>query len=118
MVPDNHTTTLTGCQGFVGGALMTVVGFGHPYTLIIQQTNPVTGQRADITATSNGIRGPLADAPWPMYLVFPKAKITIRGANSCTSTVGAITAPPQHITFSSVTTGCNCPSDGLNNCYY
>ncbi len=118
LVPDNNMATLPGCQGFVGGALMTVVGFGHPYTLIIKQINPVTGQPADITATSNGIQGSLADAPWPMYLVFPNAKITIRGATSCTSTVKAISAPPQQITFSPVQTGCNCPSDGLNNCYY
>lgn len=119
LVPDNSMTTIPGCQGFVGGALMTVVGYGHPYTLIIKQQNPITKQRADITATSNGKPGPLADAQWPMYLVFPNATITIRGAaNSCTSTVQAISAPPQRITFSPVATGCNCPSDGFNNCYY
>lgn len=118
LVPNNIMVPDTACQGFSGGALLTIVGFQHPYTLIIKQTNPVTNKSADITATSNGIAGPLADAQWPRYLVFPGAKITIRGSNSCTSTVESISAPPQTITFSSIQTGCNCPSDGFNNCYY
>lgn len=118
LVPNNAMVTGTACQGFSGGALMTVVGFGHPYTMIIKQKNPVTNRAADITVSSQGIAGPLADAPWPEYLVFPGATITIRGSTSCTSTVESISGSPQKITFSPTQTGCNCPSDGNNNCYY
>lgn len=119
LVPNNTMVPDTACQGFSGGALLTIVGFGHPYTMIIKQTNPVTQRSSDITISSQGTPGPLADAQWPRYLVFPGATITIRGGgSSCTSTVESISAPPQQITFSSVQTGCNCPSDGFNNCYY
>lgn len=118
LVPNNTTVTGTACQGFSGGALLTIVGFGHPYTLIIQQTNPITNKIANITSTSTGIQGPLMDAPWPEYLVFPGAKITIRGATSCTSTVASISGTPQTITFSGTQNACNCQSDGSNNCYY
>ncbi|CDZ79316.1 hypothetical protein BN59_03634 [Legionella massiliensis] len=108
----NPAATL-GCQGFSSGALLTIVGFAHPYTLIISQRNPVTGADATITANSNGMPGPLADAKWPQYLVLPGAKITIRGNQSCTSTVAINGA--QRISF---TGSCNCPNDNLNNCYF
>lgn len=113
LVPANSMVSATGCQGFSGGGLLTIVGFAHPYTLIIQQTNPITGADASITLSSKGIPGPLADAPWPEYLVFPGATITIRGTPSCTSTVQSITN--QKITFASTGT-CNCANN--NNCYY
>ena len=116
LVPNNIMVPDTGCQGFSEGALLTIVGFGHPYTMHIKQTNPVTQMNNDITISSTGTPGPLADAQWPQYLVFPGATITIRGSTSCTSTVQSISSPPQKITFSA--NGCNCPSDGLNNCYY
>ncbi|MGQ3891002.1 hypothetical protein [Legionella sp. CNM-4043-24] len=103
-----------GCQGYSKGALMTIVGFGHPYTLIISQKNPVTKEDASIQLKSNGIAGPLADAPWPEYLVFPGATITIRGNPSCTSKIASINSA-QQITFSG---SCNCTNDNLNNCYY
>ena len=88
--------------------------FGNPYTLIITQKNPVTGKNANMVMTSTGNQGPLADAPWPEYLVFPGAKITIRGNPSCTSTVQSINAA-QQITFSGK---CNCPNNNGNNCYF
>ncbi|MFT4058715.1 MAG: hypothetical protein QM652_04110 [Legionella sp.] len=103
-----------GCQGFSGGALLTIVGFGTLYTLIITQTNPITRKIANVTISSKGTADPLADAPWPQYLIFPGAKITIRGNPSCTSTVKSINAQ-QQITFSGT---CNCPNDNANNCYY
>lgn len=103
-----------GCQGYAKGALLTIVGFGHPYTLAITQRNPVTGKDASITLKSTGRPGPVADAPWPEYLVFQGAKITIRGNPSCTSTVASINSQ-QQITFSGA---CNCSNDNLNNCYY
>ncbi len=106
-------TANLGCQGFARGALLTIVGFGNPYTMIINQTNPVTKQNASITISSTGKPGPLADAPWPQYLVFPGATITIRGNPSCTSTVASINSQ-QQITF---TGKCNC-QNSQNNCYY
>lgn len=114
LVPANTLVSQTGCQGFVNGALLTIVGFGNPYTLAITQTNPVTHQDASITLSSNGIAGPLASAPWPEYMVFQGATITIRGSNSCTSTIQSINSA-QQITFSGA---CNCTNDNLNNCYY
>lgn len=114
---DKSLVSQTGCQGYSNGALLTVVGgFGHPYTVIIQQTNPTTGADASITVNNpTGNAGPIADAPFPSYLVFPNAKITIRGSSpsSCTSTVQSINN--QKITFSGT---CNCPNTNLNNCYY
>ena len=103
-----------GCQGYTNGALMTIIGFGHPYTLIINQTNPITNLMSTITVTSNGVSGPIADAPWSHYLVFPGATITIRGNPSCTSTVQSINST-QQITFSG---SCNCPNNNSNNCFY
>ena len=113
MVPTNTMVTESGCQGFSSGALLTIVGFAHPYTLVISQKNPVTGKDASITMSSNGTQSTIPGAPWPEYLVFPGASITIRGNPSCTSKVEAI--KNQKITF---TGKCNCPSDGLNNCYF
>lgn len=107
-------TATLGCQGFSRGALLTIVGFGHPYTLVITQTNPVTNKNASITISNTGKPGPLADAPWPEYLVYAGAKITIRGNPSCTSTVSSINSK-QQITFSGA---CNCANDNSNNCYY
>ncbi len=113
----NSLITQTGCQGYSNGALLTLVGgFGHPYTVIVQQKNPTTGADASITVNNpTGNAGPIADAPFPAYLVFPSAKITIRGSSpsSCTSTVQSISN--QQITFSG---SCNCPNNNQNNCYY
>lgn len=108
------TTAYLGCQGFSKGGLLTIVGFGTPYTLAITQKNPTTGKNASITIKNTGKPGPLADAQWPEYLVFPGAKITIRGNPSCTSTVKSINKA-QQITFSG---SCNCKNDHSNNCYY
>lgn len=106
----------TGCQGYSNGALLTVVGgFNHPYTVIISQTNPVTGADASITVNNpTGNAGPMSDAPFPAYLVFSGATITIRGSapSSCTSTVQSINN--QQITFSG---SCNCVNN-QNNCFY
>ncbi|KTD52268.1 Glycosyl hydrolases family 17 [Legionella quinlivanii] len=112
LVPVNSMVANKGCQGFSSGSLLTIVGFAHPYTLVIRGTNPSTGAVSTITASSNGQPGP-SDATWPQYLVFPGATITIRGTPSCTSTVQSIVN--GHITFSG---SCNCPNDNLNNCYY
>lgn len=118
LVPKNQMVSALGCQGFSNGSLLTIVGFGHPYTLVIKQTNPSTGKQVSTTTKSTGNPGPLADAPWPQYLVFPGATITIRGNPSCTKTVSSIDSA-GHITFSpSNPTGCNCPNDGNSNCYY
>ncbi|MDF1930245.1 hypothetical protein PGH45_09475 [Legionella pneumophila] len=107
-----------GCQGFSKGSLLTIVGFGHPYTLVIKQKNPATGKEISITTKNTGKAGPLADAPWPQYLVFPGATITIRGNPSCTKEVSSIDSA-GHITFSPPNpSGCNCPNDGNSNCYY
>jgi len=114
LVPNNNVVISKGCQGFAKGALMTIVGFGHPYTVAITQTNPVTGKDASITLKNSGNKGPLVDSPWPVFLVFQGATITIRGNPSCCSTVQSINGK-QQITFSG---SCNCANDKLNNCYY
>ncbi len=114
LVPSNSVVSESGCQGYSGGALLTIVGFGHPYTVIIKQKNPVTGKTVTITNSNSGQEGPVIGAPWPEYLVFTGATITIRGNPSCTSTVQSINSS-QQITFSGT---CNCTNDNLNNCYY
>ncbi|HAT1882862.1 TPA: glycosyl hydrolase family 17 protein [Legionella pneumophila] len=118
LVPKNQMVSALGCQGFSKGSLLTIVGFGHPYTLVIKQKNPATGKEISITTKNTGNPGPLADAPWPQYLVFPGATITIRGNPSCTKGVSSIDSA-GHITFSPPNpSGCNCPNDGNSNCYY
>ena len=112
--PSYSPTQNLSCQGFSTGALLTIVGFGNKYTLNIKQKNPTTGKDASITISSTGVAGPLVDAPWPEYLVFPGATITIRGTPSCTSTVQSINSS-QQITF---TGACNCSNDNSNNCFY
>lgn len=106
-----------GCQGFASGALLTIVGgFSHPYTVNIKQKNPVTGVDASISVNNpTGNAGPLPDAPFPAYLVFENASITIRGDSptSCTSTVKSITH--QKIEFSG---NCSCPNNQQNTCFY
>ncbi|WP_248616634.1 glycosyl hydrolase family 17 protein [Legionella wadsworthii] len=118
LVPKNQMVSSLGCQGFSKGSLLTIVGgFGHPHTIVIRQKNPITGKDASITATGQDREGPL-DAKWPQYLVFPGATITIRGNPSCTKTVNSIDSA-GHITFYPPNpSGCNCPNDGLSNCYY
>ncbi len=37
VVPTNKLVSATGCQGFSRGSLLTIVGFAHPYTLVIKQ---------------------------------------------------------------------------------
>lgn len=115
--PDLSLVTQHGCQGYVNGALLTVVGgFSHPYTVIIKQTNPTTGADASIMVKNpTGNAGPIADAPFPYYLVYKNATVTIRGnsPSSCTSKIKAISN--QKITFSG---NCNCPNNGANNCFY
>lgn len=114
LVPTNKLVSATGCQGFSRGSLLTIVGFAHPYTLIIKQKNPTTGSEVSATLNSDGKQSSLPGAPWPQYLVFPGATITIRGNPSCTSTVQSIDSA-GHITFAGK---CNCPNDKLSNCYY
>lgn len=114
LVPLNKMVSALGCKGFYAGTQLTIVGFAHPYTLIIKQTNPYTKKAQSIVISSDGKPGPLADSQWPRYLVFPGATITIRGSTSCTSTVKSISATGS-ITFSG---SCNCPNDNLSNCYY
>ena len=113
LVPNNTMVSAPGCQGYANGSLLTLVGFGHPYTINIVQNNPVTGNNASITLTGTGNPGPLGSSDWPQFLVFSGATITIRGNPSCTSTVTNISSA-QIITFSGT---CNC-SNADNNCYY
>ncbi|WP_019218317.1 hypothetical protein [Legionella tunisiensis] len=79
-----------------------------------QAKNPSTGSEVSATLSSDGKASTLPGAPWPQYLVFPGATITIRGNPSCTSTVQSIDSA-GHITFAGK---CNCPNDKLSNCYY
>ncbi len=113
LIPKNTLVTELGCQGYANGSLLTLVGYGKPYTIHIVQNNPLTHKDASITLTGNGKPGPFGSTDWPHFLVFSGAKITIRGNPSCTSTVTAIDSA-QKISFKGK---CNC-SNKDNNCYY
>lgn len=79
-----------GCQGFTSGVAIAVVGTqpGNPqnqppFTVAIQQTNPVTTLDASLSVTvPNRNRTHMNLYPWPQYLVYDSAKLTITGVTS------------------------------------
>jgi len=107
-----------GCKGFTSGALFNVVGGNvqtqPQFSVQISQTNPVTSENAGMTVTvPNKDRTNMSINPWPYFITYNNAVVTINGTgtgNSCNVTVtvtnGAITA------FSAV----NCSGANVVNC--
>jgi hypothetical protein len=105
-----------GCQGFTRGALFTVVGLNlaaqAPFTVAVSQTNPVTSQAASMSVNVPNINRTNQNVnPWPQYLAYNGATITLTGTSGtvCTVTATVIPANPPSIPFP-VLTFANAPS--------
>jgi hypothetical protein len=106
-----------GCQGFTNGALFTVVGLNlaaqAPFTVQISQTNPITSQDASMTVNvPNQNRTNQNINPWPQYLAYDCASITISGATSGTTCTVTASVTSQVITFGTVS--CSNPAYQVN----
>lgn len=114
------TTSNLGCQGYINGALFVVVGTqpGNltnqpPFTVQVTQTNPTTGKNASFTVTiPNQNRTDSNVYPWPQYLAFNGASITITGVTSGASCSTTATVTNQVMSFSSMS--CTNPSYPVN----
>ncbi len=110
------TNTNNGCQGFAMGTTFSVVGTQAgattnqpPFTVQVTQTNPETSQTASYTATvPNADRTNTNINPWPQYLVYNGASVTITGQTSGASCTVPITVNNAVITFGALT--CTNPS--------
>ncbi len=100
-----------GCQGFNGGQTFTVVGTQPgsvtnqpPFTVAIAQTNPVTGQDGSMTVTvPQQNRSNTNVYPWPQFLAFTNATVTISGTTSGASCSVPATVNGQTITWGTAT---------------
>ena len=104
LLPNNayNPATNYGCQGFAQGALFVVVGSatGQPaFTVQISQTNPETSQGASMNVTVPTLNRTNTNIyPWPNFLVYNTANITITGSSSgtvCTLTATVSGSPPS-----------------------
>ncbi|MDI9819343.1 MULTISPECIES: hypothetical protein [unclassified Legionella] len=115
-----------GCAGFTSGALFNVIG-GNTTTqpqfeVQVSQTNPVTMADAGITAIiPNENRDNMAINPWPYFVVYNGAEVTINGTgtgNSCSVTVsvagGAITGFSAVNCTGAIVVNCNA---GISACF-
>ncbi|HLF66503.1 MAG TPA: hypothetical protein VI522_02710, partial [Gammaproteobacteria bacterium] len=121
-----------GCQGFVQGALLVVVGSVQnqpPFTVAITQQNPET----NLSASMN-VPVPTQDRtntniyPWPNFLVYNNAQLTLTGSSGtvCTGVV-PVSGSPLVVNFPvTPPTALNCtnssgPALGVNcsgtNCF-
>ena len=79
-----------GCQGYTSGVRIAVVGTqpgsvtNQPTFIVnVSQVNPVTGKDASMCVTvTNQNRSNMNINPWPYYLIFNGATITISGITS------------------------------------
>lgn len=112
-VPGNNY----GCQGFINGATFTVVGINPAsqptFTVAVSQTNPTTSQDASLTVTvPNENRSNQNVNPWPQYLAYNNAQITISGSLSGTTCNVTATVASQNLTFGAVS--CSNPGYQVN----
>lgn len=100
-----------GCQGFIRGETFAVVGTQPnavtnqpPFTVAIQQTNPVTAGSASMSvAVPNRNRTNQDVYPWPQFLLFNGGKVTISGVTSGASCSVTATVSGPTITWGTVT---------------
>lgn len=114
------TTSNLGCQGYVNGALFTVVGTQPgavtnqpPFIVQVTQTNPTTNLSASYTVTTpNQNRTNQNVYPWPQFLAFNNTSITITGVTSGASCSTTATVTNQVISFGAMS--CTNPSYPVN----
>lgn len=136
LIPNPAATLSVGCQGYTAGTLLHIGGGTNigqpPFTVTI--SNPSMTVVVDSTGVD---RGNQAVTPWPSYLVYTGAILTITGntpGNVCTSTLTVTPGSPNNtLTFSgtlnpapnpqqSVALNCtgagvNCNNDGSATCF-
>jgi hypothetical protein len=120
LVPNNHLVTAKGCQEYINGTLLTINGIIPP----TQPTQPTFnveiqyagGQYPKIKAKIPPNTGAnLTVTPWPQFLVFSGAIITVSSSSSsCTVTANTVTPSPSSISFSQVR--CDTSSHASMNC--
>ncbi|PWY54174.1 hypothetical protein DGG96_18355 [Legionella qingyii] len=110
LVPNNAIVSAKGCQGFTSGTLLNIFGTTPPdqASFKVQITYP-SGQHPTINVTipANSGTDPNISAvtPWPQFLIYKGAKITVSSTTStqsCTTTALEVTPSPASITFGSV----------------
>ena len=107
-----------GCKGFTSGALFNVVGGNvttqPQFSVQITQTNPITSENAGMTVTvPNQDRTNMSVNPWPYFVVYNNAVVTMNGTgtgNSCNVTVTVVNGTING--FSAV----NCTGANVVNC--
>lgn len=112
MVPNNAAVSATGCQGFTQGTLLSIFGTipPTPQASFNVQITYSSAQHPAINATIPANTGASPDistvTPWPQFLIYQGAEITVSNLSntqSCTTTATTVTALPPAITFSPVT---------------
>ncbi|WED42726.1 hypothetical protein [Legionella cardiaca] len=110
------TATNPGCRGFTQGALLVVVGnttTQPPFTVQIQQTNPITQNTASMTVTvPTQNRTDNSVLPWPQYLVFNGAIVSMTGSATNNTCTVPITVNNATISFGAV----SCTGGNVVNC--
>lgn len=118
MVPNNTMVSATGCQGYTSGTLFTINGTTPPAqaSFNVQITySPASHPNINVTIPANSGLAPNISTvtPWPQFLIYQGAVITVTNLSntqSCSTTATSVTASPAAITFSAV----NCTS-GLSS---
>ncbi|MBN9225735.1 MULTISPECIES: glycosyl hydrolase family 17 protein [Legionella] len=123
LVPNNTMVSATGCQGFTNGTLLTIFGTTPPTqsSFIVQITYP-SGQHPNIKATIPANSGTAPNissvTPWPQFLIYQGAQITVSSTTStqsCTTTAITVTAIPSAITFGPMS--CTNPPPSSMGCF-
>lgn len=124
LVPNNKMVSASGCQGYTKGTLLTIFGTTPPtqpsFTVqITYSSGQHPAVKASIPANSGLAPNINSVTPWPQFLIYQGAKITVSSptsGQSCTTTATAITAtPPYSITFGPVT--CKKPPPSSMGCF-
>ncbi|HHT0591971.1 TPA: glycosyl hydrolase family 17 protein [Legionella anisa] len=123
IVPKHAMVSATGCQGFTNGTLLTISGTTPPTqaSFKVHIAYP-SGQHPTINATipaNSGVAPNISSVtPWPQFLIYQGAKITVSSttsSQSCTTTATTVTASPSSITFGPVT--CTNPPPSSMGCF-
>lgn len=116
MVPNNVLVSATGCQGYINGTIIPIFGSTPPNQpkFHVNITYPPSSPHPHIDVDIPPNPGTsLRVTPWPYFLIYQGAKITVSSANqSCSTTALTVTPAPS---FSTVFCN-NPPSSGSMGC--
>jgi hypothetical protein len=126
-VPNNKLVSATGCQGYINGTLLTISGTPPAQASFKVKIDYPSAQHPtiDVTIPANSGTSPEISSvtPWPRFLVYTGAVVTVSSttsSQSCTTTATSVTPTnPAAITFSTVS--CTQPGPQMNcsgvNCF-